>query len=64
MTEAETLELIKTKKEDLAKRKAEAGVNPALLQTLEEEIKKLEATVPGAAPRKRPQQTFLDECAG
>ena len=63
MTEAETLDLIKSKKEDLAKRKAEGG-NATLIQTLEAEIKKLEATVPGAAPKKRPQQTFLDECAG
>ncbi len=64
MTEAETMELIKVKKEDLAKRRSQPGVNSALLKTLEDEIKKLEATVPGVAPKKRTQQTFLDECAG
>ena len=64
MTEAETLELIKTKKADLAKRRAQPGANVALLKTLDDEIKKLEASVPGAAPKKRTQQTFLDECAG
>jgi hypothetical protein len=65
MTEAETMELIKAKKEDLAKRRSQPGVSATLIKTLEDEIKKLEATVPGAAPKpKRPQQTFLDECAG
>ncbi len=64
MTETETMELIKVKKADLAKRRAQPGVSAALLKTLEDEIKKLEATVPGAAKPKRTQQTFLDECAG
>ena len=64
MTEAETMELIKEKKADLAKRRSQPGVNAALLKTLEDEIKKLESSVPGAAPKKRTQQTFLDECAG
>ena len=66
MTEAETMELIKAKKEDLEKRRSQPGVSPSLLKVLEDEIKKLEASVPGAAPapKKRVQQTFLDECAG
>ena len=65
MTEAETMELIKVKKEDLARRRSQAGVSPSLLKVLEDEIKKLESSVPGAAPKpKRTQQTFLDECAG
>ncbi|MEK7353259.1 MAG: hypothetical protein AABZ77_01990 [Chloroflexota bacterium] len=67
MTEAETMELIKVKREDLARRRSQAGVSSSLLKVLEDEIKKLEATVPstGAAPKpKRTQQTFLDECAG
>lgn len=65
MTEAETMELIKVKKEDLARRRGQPDVSATLIQTLEDELKKLEATVPGAAPKpKRPQQTFLDECAG
>lgn len=65
MTEAETMELIKVKKEDLERRRSQAGVSPTLLKTLEDEIKKLESSVPTAAPKpKRPQQTFLDECAG
>jgi hypothetical protein len=67
MTEAETMELIKVKKEDLARRRSQAGVSSSLLKTLEDEIKKLEASVPAAgatAKPKRTQQTFLDECAG
>ena len=64
MTEAETMELIKTKKEDLAKRRSQPGVSSSLLKVLEDEIKKLESSVPGAAPKKKTQQTFLDECAG
>ena len=66
MTEAETMELIKVKKEDLARRRSQAGVSPSLLKVLEDEIAKLESTIPGAAaPKpKRTQQTFLDECAG
>ncbi len=65
MTEAETLELIKAKKEDLAKRRSQPGVSPSLIKVLEDEIKKLEASVPSTAAKpKRPQQTFLDECAG
>ena len=65
MTEAETLELIKIKKEELARKRAEAGINPSLLKVLEEEVKTLETSVPSAASKpKRPQQTFLDECAG
>ena len=67
MTEAETMELIKVKKEDLARRRSQAGVSSSLLKTLEDEIKKLESTIPtagGAVKPKRTQQTFLDECAG
>jgi hypothetical protein len=65
MTEAETMELIKVKKEDLARRRSQAGVSPSLIKVLEDEIKKLEASVPATAAKpKRPQQTFLDECAG
>ena len=67
MTEAETMELIKVKKEDLARRRSQSGVSSSLLKVLEDEIKKLEATVPStgaAAKPKRTQQTFLDECAG
>ena len=68
MTEAETMELIKVKKEDLARRRSQAGVSGSLLTVLEDEIKKLEATIPStgapAAKPKRTQQTFLDECAG
>ncbi len=66
MTEAETMELIKVKKEDLARRRSQPGVSSSLLKVLEDEIKTLEASVPNAAaPKpKRPQQTFLDECAG
>lgn len=64
MTEAEVMELIKTKKEDLEKRRS-AGVSTAELQALEDEIKKLEESVPKPAARpRRVQQTFLDECAG
>lgn len=65
MTEAETMELIKVKKEDLARRRSQPGVSASLLKVLEDEIKTLESSVPSAAPKpKRPQQTFLDECAG
>ena len=66
MTEAETLELIKVKKEDLERRRSQPGVSSSLIKALEDEIKQLEATVPSAAkPKpKRVQQTFLDECAG
>ena len=67
MTETETLELIKVKKEELARRRSQPGVSSSLLKVLEDEIKKLEASVPSAgaaAKPKRPQQVFLDECAG
>jgi hypothetical protein len=59
------MELIKVKKEDLARRRSQTGVSPSLIKVLEDEIKKLEASVPPTAAKpKRPQQTFLDECAG
>ena len=61
MTEAETMELLKTKKADLEKQRAK-GVSAASLKTLEDEIKNLEAALP-KKPR-RTQQVFLDECAG
>ena len=38
MTETETMELIKVKKEDLAKRRSQPGVDSTLLKTLEDEI--------------------------
>ncbi len=66
MTEAEVMELIKVKKEDLASRRSQAGVSSSLLKTLEEEIKKLESSLPNTgaeAKPKRRQQTFLDACA-
>lgn len=61
MTETETVELIKTKKADLEKQRSK-GVSATSLKTLEDEIKKLEDTLP-KKPR-RTQQVFLDECAG
>jgi len=64
MSEAETMELIKVKREDLERRKADSNASGSLLKVLEDEIKELEASLekPAAAPRV--EQAFLDECAG
>lgn len=62
MSEAEVMELIKEKREDLERRKSESTASGSLLKVLEDEIKELESSL--EKPEQRVEQTFLDECAG
>ena len=65
MTEAEIMEQINKKKTSLEEARS-SKANPTLVETLENEIKQLEASLTsGQAAPKRPRRTaFLDECAG
>ncbi len=63
MTEAEIMEQINQKRTALEQ--ARSGSDATSVATLEEEIKKLEASLTGQEqPRRRRRSAFLDECAG
>jgi len=65
MSEAEVMELIKTKREDLERRRSDSTASSSLLKVLEDEIKELEASLEKPAEgESRIEQAFLDECAG
>ncbi len=65
MSEAEVMDLIKEKREDLERRRSESTASGSLLKVLEDEIKELEASIEKPAESKpRVEQAFLDECAG
>jgi hypothetical protein len=64
MTETETMEKLTQMRATLEQYRAgNPPVSSSLVTALEEEIKTLEATLPGAAPKKK-RRVFLDECAG
>lgn len=63
MTEAETIELINKKRNELEEKKARHA-SSALLKALEDEIKALESGVASEEPKKKRRTVFLDECAG
>jgi hypothetical protein len=66
MTEAEIMEQINNKKALLENyRSGKLIGNPTAMQTLEDEIKRLEDALTNAptAPKRR-RSAFLDECAG
>lgn len=66
MTTAEIMEQLNAKKAALENyRSGNPPANPALVKTLEDEIKQLESSLSNnqAAPKKR-RVAFLDECAG
>ncbi len=63
MTEAETIELITKKRNELEEKRARRA-SSALLKSLEDEIKALESGLAGEAPKKKRKTVFLDECAG
>jgi len=65
MADAEIKELIKEKREDLEKRRAESSTSSTLLKVLENEIEELEASLSeSSSGEPRIEQAFLDECAG
>jgi len=65
MSETEVQELIKVKREDLERRKADDSASSSLLKVLEDEIKELESSLDKPAEdAPRIEQAFLDECAG
>ena len=68
MTETETMEQLTKMRATLEQYRAgNLPVSGSLVKALEDEIKNLEATLPGtvaAAPAKKRRRVFLDECAG
>jgi hypothetical protein len=63
MSEAELLELINKKRNELEeKRSGNVGVD--VLEKLEDEIEKLEASLSSNEPNAVDPQVFVDECAG
>jgi hypothetical protein len=65
MTEAEIMEQINQKRTALEQIRSSKAADAVQVQTLEEEIKKLESSLTGQEqPKKRRRSAFLDECAG
>ena len=66
MTEAEVMEQINQKRTALEQIRSSKAADAVQVQTLEEEIKKLESslTTGQEQPKKRRRSAFLDECAG
>jgi len=65
MSDTEIQELIKEKREDLEKRRAENSTSSTLLKVLENEIQELENSLNKSdSGSDQVEQAFLDECAG
>ena len=66
MTETETIDQLTKMRTTLEQyRTGNPPVSSSLVKALEDEIKGLEASLPGAtAPVKKKRRVFLDECAG
>ena len=62
MTEAEVIEQITKKMNELEEKKA-ANASEVVLKAIEAEIAELQDSLGGAA-KPQDQQVFLDECAG
>ena len=65
MKEAEVIELITKKRNELEERRS-SNSSSVLLRALEAEIRNLESSLTGDsdAPQAEEKQVFLDECAG
>ncbi len=66
MTEAEIMEQINQKRTALEQARSSGSSDETQIQTLEAEIKQLEASLTSGQeqPRRRRRAAFLDECAG
>jgi len=62
MTEAELIEMISKKRNELEERRS-GNAGSAVLDALKEEIDNLESSLPSGT-RQVEEQVFLDECAG
>ena len=63
MTEAEIIEMITKKRNELEENRS-GNAGSVLLKTLEDEIKELESGLSRGDTQQEEQQVFLDECAG
>ena len=63
MTEAELIEMINKKRNELEESRS-GNAGSELLKTLEGEIKNLESGLSSGDTEQEEQQVFLDECAG
>ncbi len=63
MTEAEVIEKINKKMNELEEKRA-ANASSVILNALESEIADLQESLSGVSQKSQQQQVFLDECAG
>ena len=63
MTEAELIEMINKKRNELEENRS-GNARSELLKTLEGEIKELESGLSRSDTKQVEEQVFLDECAG
>ena len=63
MTEAELIEMINKKRNELEENRS-GSAGSELLKALEDEIKELESGLSRGDTEQEEQQVFLDECAG
>lgn len=63
MTEAELIEMINKKRNELEESRS-GNASSELLKTLEDEIENLESGLSRGDTQQAEEQVFLDECAG